>query len=158
MSNPIRQEGASMQRVIAAVQPNDAYYEDVLRAAHRVADGSPWRAVCIHPSPLDWVSDHARTPEDQTRSERRRIALAIEADLQRLGLTGCEVKVPVAQRGLVGDDVTDAAQAYDADLLVIGTHGRTGVAAFFMGSVAQRVVKHAHCDVWVVRRRPSSAG
>ena len=36
------------------------------------------------------------------------------------------------------------------DLVIIGTHGRTGLTALFLGSVAERVVRSAHCDVLVV--------
>ena len=39
---------------------------------------------------------------------------------------------------------------YDVDLIVLGSHGRTGLAHFFMGSVAERVVKHAPCPVLVI--------
>ena len=36
------------------------------------------------------------------------------------------------------------------DLIVLGTHGRTGLKKFFMGSVAQKVVGYARCPVMVV--------
>ena len=37
------------------------------------------------------------------------------------------------------------------DLIVIGTHGRTGISHALVGSVAEKVVRHAHCPVLVVR-------
>jgi len=43
------------------------------------------------------------------------------------------------------------------DLVVIGTHGRTGISHWIMGSVAERVVRFASCPVLVVRNRPTSA-
>jgi len=43
------------------------------------------------------------------------------------------------------------ARDCDIDLIVIGTHGRTGLAHFFMGSVAQQVVRSAPCPVLTVR-------
>ena len=39
------------------------------------------------------------------------------------------------------------------DLAVIGTHGRTGLKHVLLGSVAERVVRHAPCPVLVVRTR-----
>jgi nucleotide-binding universal stress UspA family protein len=45
------------------------------------------------------------------------------------------------------------AKAGRFDLLVIGTHGRTGLAKFFLGSVAARVVATASCPVLTVRGR-----
>ena len=43
------------------------------------------------------------------------------------------------------------AREKDADLIIIGTHGRGGLAEFFLGSVAQRVVRSAPCPVLTVR-------
>jgi nucleotide-binding universal stress UspA family protein len=38
------------------------------------------------------------------------------------------------------------------DLVVVGTHGRTGIRHMVLGSVAERVIREAHCAVLVVRR------
>jgi len=48
--------------------------------------------------------------------------------------------------------IVKAARARKADLIVVGTHGRTGVSKLFMGSVAQRVITMAPCPVVIVRR------
>jgi nucleotide-binding universal stress UspA family protein len=48
----------------------------------------------------------------------------------------------------VADDV-------EPELLVIGTHGRTGLARLSMGSIAERVVAAANCSVLVVRIKES---
>lgn len=56
---------------------------------------------------------------------------------------------------LEGEDarisIPRAAEEHEADLLVVGTHGRTGAARFFLGSVAEAVLRNASCDVLVVR-------
>jgi nucleotide-binding universal stress UspA family protein len=44
------------------------------------------------------------------------------------------------------------ADAWKADLVVMGSHGRTGVARLLLGSVARNVLHHASCSVLVVRR------
>ena len=53
--------------------------------------------------------------------------------------------------GIAHEQIARAARARRADLIVIGTHGRTGVAKLFLGSVAGRVVSIAHCPVMTVR-------
>ncbi|HEV8441126.1 MAG TPA: universal stress protein [Methylomirabilota bacterium] len=53
--------------------------------------------------------------------------------------------------GVAHEQITRAARSKRADLVVIGTHGRTGLAKFFLGSVAGRVVSMAHCPVLTVR-------
>ena len=48
-------------------------------------------------------------------------------------------------------EIVTAAQNDGVDLIVVGTHGRTGLAHVLMGSVAERVVRKAHCPVLTVR-------
>jgi len=48
-------------------------------------------------------------------------------------------------------EIVDYAKEIHTDLIVIGTHGRTGVSRFLMGSVAEHVVRTAPCPVLVVR-------
>lgn len=51
------------------------------------------------------------------------------------------------------DRIARVARTHRADLIVIGTHGRTGLAKLLMGSVATRVLSTAHCPVLTVRSR-----
>jgi nucleotide-binding universal stress UspA family protein len=53
--------------------------------------------------------------------------------------------------GTPADRIVRAARSYHADVIVIGTHGRTGLARVFLGSVAERVVGTAPCPVLTVR-------
>ena len=53
--------------------------------------------------------------------------------------------------GVVHEEIAQAAKSKKADLIVIGTHGRTGLAEFFLGSVASRVAAVAPCPVMTVR-------
>jgi nucleotide-binding universal stress UspA family protein len=46
----------------------------------------------------------------------------------------------------------DAAKREAADLIIVGSHGRSGVTKFLLGSVASHVVSHAPCSVLVVKR------
>jgi nucleotide-binding universal stress UspA family protein len=58
--------------------------------------------------------------------------------------------------GEPGEAIVAAATAESADLIVVGSHGRSGVSRFFIGSVSDFVVRHAHCPVMVVRGRVES--
>ena len=71
-------------------------------------------------------------------------------------LTGKARKAGVRASGLVADgnpaaQIVRVAKAKRFDLVILGTHGRTGVARFFLGSVAGRVVATAGCPVLTVR-------
>jgi nucleotide-binding universal stress UspA family protein len=53
--------------------------------------------------------------------------------------------------GSPGDEIVSAAKSFGADLIVIGSHGRSGLGRVLMGSVAEAVMRHAPCPVLVVR-------
>jgi nucleotide-binding universal stress UspA family protein len=55
--------------------------------------------------------------------------------------------------GEAGEAIVAAADSENADLIVVGSHGRSGVSRFLIGSVSDYVVRHAHCPVMVVRGR-----
>jgi nucleotide-binding universal stress UspA family protein len=66
--------------------------------------------------------------------------------------TGIRVKGLLLE-GVPHDRIVRAARSTRADLVVLGTHGRTGLGRFFLGSVASRVVTLAPCPVLTVRGR-----
>jgi nucleotide-binding universal stress UspA family protein len=57
----------------------------------------------------------------------------------------------VLRAGTPHEQIVGAAQDEKADVIVIGTHGRTGVNRMLLGSVAERVVRLAPCPVLTVR-------
>jgi nucleotide-binding universal stress UspA family protein len=59
----------------------------------------------------------------------------------------------VLLEGLVHERIVRTARTQHADMIVIGTHGRTGLARLMLGSVASRVVTHAKCPVLTVGGR-----
>lgn len=71
---------------------------------------------------------------------------------ERIAASGLSVETAVRE-GDPRTAIVDAADEWQADLIVVGSHGRTGLTRLVMGSVAQAVVAHAHCSVEVVRRR-----
>ena len=79
--------------------------------------------------------------------------------LKRLAARAKQVGVPTSTRLIEGVPVADrivrTAKALRADVIVMGTHGRTGVTRLVLGSVASRVVATAPCPVLTVRSRSS---
>ncbi len=67
------------------------------------------------------------------------------------------VSVPVTTRSRVGWPGAEILAAIDhdptIDLVVMGSHGRTGIKRVLLGSVAEKVVRHARCPVLVARKR-----
>jgi nucleotide-binding universal stress UspA family protein len=65
---------------------------------------------------------------------------------------GPDVEVTTAVRvGPTADSITKAAVDYGADLVIMGTHGRSGLSHLVLGSVAEHVIRTASCPVLVVR-------
>ena len=84
-----------------------------------------------------------------TIDDASRMAHAQEAMEERLGdFPGAQLRVGFGDPGHM---ITDLATEVHADLIVIPSHGRTGVKRLLLGSVAERVVRLAHCPVLVLR-------
>ncbi len=69
-------------------------------------------------------------------------------------MTGAPVQAHV-EPGDPAEQIVRFASAHHVDALVLATRGRTGISRALLGSVAERVVRTAHCPV-VVTRRPES--
>jgi nucleotide-binding universal stress UspA family protein len=53
----------------------------------------------------------------------------------------------------IPDAIVEYAEKEAVDLIVIGTRGLSPSSRFRMGSVASKVVRHAHCSVYVVKKK-----
>lgn len=82
----------------------------------------------------------------------RQIIEVAAAEARNAGLqpeSGLLVKLPTEE---IGGVILQEAGNWTADLIVIGTHGRRGLAHALLGSVAERVIRAATVPVLVVRR------
>ncbi len=57
----------------------------------------------------------------------------------------------VVREGNAEEAILEVARRWDVDLVVMGTHGRTGLKHHFVGSVAEKVVRQASCPVLTVK-------
>jgi len=77
------------------------------------------------------------------------IIAAIRRSIDATGATGLDAKA-LAQEGRTHEMIVYRAQAQPADLLVMGTHGRSGFNRLLLGSVTEKVVRTAPCPVLTV--------
>ena len=75
---------------------------------------------------------------------------ALDEAEKELGGGAIKIEV-VAASGDASGSIVDSARDADADLVVVGSRGRSGLTAAVLGSVSTAVVQHAPCDVLVVR-------
>ena len=92
--------------------------------------------------PRDIESGIARTMADRLTDEERHTLRAVSV---------------LRKSETPADEVVKYAEDEAIDLIVIGTHGRSGVAHLLMGSVAEKVVRSAPCPVLTVRHRAVQA-
>jgi nucleotide-binding universal stress UspA family protein len=89
------------------------------------------------------------TPEIATRiAEASRAAL--ESTLAQRSGKGVPLD-SVLREGVAWEEINAVADAIDADLVVIGTHGRRGLARALLGSVAENVIRTAHRPIVTIR-------
>ncbi len=82
-----------------------------------------------------------------------------DAKQQLKEMAAKEKTVNIETKVKVGEpfwDICRAAEEEKMDLIVMGSHGRTGLAHVLLGSVAERVVRHASCPVMVVNKKAPS--
>jgi len=87
------------------------------------------------------------------RVEQRKLA---EELLSRATEKLCSAGFKVTSSVKEGDArsvILKHAESWRADLIMVGSHGRTGLDRFLMGSVSEAVARHAHCSVEIVRTR-----
>ncbi len=80
-------------------------------------------------------------------AERAHAELQALVDRAKESVTATEA----VREGKTWVEICEAAKEEKADIIVIGSHGRTGLSHVLIGSVAERVVRHASCPVLVVR-------
>jgi universal stress protein A len=86
---------------------------------------------------LEWLGNNSRKQLSEFESQARASGMAVAASY-------CELGDPATA-------ILEHAQNGGYDLLVLGTHGRTGLSHLLMGSVAEKIVRRARCAVLTVR-------
>lgn len=93
---------------------------------------------------------------DQVKAEMRQAAEALlddaTAKAREAGLDPFRILI-ASDSKRVADLIVEAAGQWDADLIVIGTHGRRGFERLVMGSVAENLVRIATTSLFLVRRK-----
>ena len=141
------------QAAIAALKgmswtPNSAVR--VISVAERVYPPPPPAAGMVLG---DVYADAASTSiVEVQKSQQRRAGDTAEAAASEI--RRANPSLPVEPIGLSGDPrnvIIEQASDWNADLIVLGSHGRAGLRRWLLGSVAESVVRHAPCSVQVAR-------
>ena len=135
-----------IQRILVPTDFSECSTDAISRASC-LADKSQAELHLLHVSPPSFTLDSPDAlREDKLRRSRER--------LNQLLHPHAELKLTVQREAREGSPpavIHDYAQDHDIDLIVMGTHGRTGLAHAVLGSVAEKVLRSSPCPVLVVQ-------
>ena len=126
---------AATQAVIAQFRPQETEVR-VLHVVEPVAYSGPPRESA--PYVPNWEQQVSQAHELVNRAA------------QALRTAGFKVDTAVIEGG-VREGIIDSAAKWRADLIVLGSHGRSGLKRFLLGSVSEAVARHAGCSVEIIR-------
>lgn len=134
-----------MRKIVVGYDGSAPSRRALERAAELARDGA--QLVVVSVTPVTFTSLGMVAPEESERAEHRR-----QADSAReiLAAKGVEARA-IELAGIPADVIVALAKDEDADLVIVGTHGRNIAERLVLGSVSQGVLHHAPCDVMVVR-------
>ena len=92
-------------------------------------------------------------PLDVTEEEARQAQASLDLAGQALRTAGFKVETTIL-RDMVIESIVGVAEEWDADLIVLGWHGRTALQRLMLGSVPAGVIHGAPCSVELIRYRP----
>lgn len=132
--------GRSVGRVVYAWVGSECAEE----AAYPLTEWSVFSDADVHV--LSVADVEAAQP---SRSQHDQLAEEMAERLRKVGLRA----IPQRRDGDPAVQIVSAAESVEADLVILGTHGRTGLRRLLMGSVARNVLAHAPCSVMLVREQ-----
>ena len=129
---------------------SEAALQEVIRTRPRDSQIQVMHVV----EPLPVVESWAYAVDwQQIIQEQRKEADVLVAEAAKsLRDAGFTVTTAV-EEGSAKSIIVDAADKWPADLVVLGSHGRKGLARFLLGSVSEGVARYAPCSVLIVRKR-----
>ncbi len=143
-------------RILLATDFSDAS-EEATRQAHAIAARDHAVLGVCHEVP-EALRESAQVPPwlqsqlPDSSEIRRRARVALEKRAIELTHGGVKKVEAFLEDGEGYAAIVKRAEAFGADLVVVGSHGRTGLSRMLLGSVAEKVVRHAPCAVLVARK------
>jgi nucleotide-binding universal stress UspA family protein len=138
----------NLERVLVPIDFSDAAFEALTAAIHSIEELSHLHVLHVlsHLNPGD---PGASWQTVNTATRRRHVEKAFSDRISK------DIADQINLTVLVGNPsaaIIDYAKSHDISLIVMPSHGRTGLERFMIGSVTERVVRRASCPVLVLRR------
>lgn len=134
--------------VVVPIDFSEASQNALAAAVELAGDSKKVHAVHVLP-PLEAMSPGVVWGDV---SDDRRETAVREFAQKFLTEHGAEDATFVVRFGSAGHEITHYADEKNASLIVVSSHGFHGIKRMLLGSVAEAVIRHAHCPVLVMRR------
>lgn len=130
-----------------------AHARGALNYARPMAEQFGARITLLHVvEPMNLPTDFGYAPLEPATLDDRRMENARQELARVAHELGATVPVdPVVRFGRAWKEIVDTARSKAVDVLIISTHGYTGIKYALLGSVAEKIVRHSPCPVLVVR-------
>lgn len=133
--------------VLIPIDFSDLSYQAIGPAKEYVEDLSSLKLIHVL-SPLHPADPAAMWDTLSDDDRKQKVREFLHDKLSEIGYEGVQVAVAI---GDPTTEIVDYAKETEADLIVMPSHGRTGVSRFLMGSVAERVVRLSPCPVLILK-------
>lgn len=148
----------NFRRILVTTDFSEAGDHAIAHAFRMAADHGAEVLLChvvetiVAPNPLyaHYYPTELLNPEIQARAEQEAHAALAERAPKDAPLAAVPHTTYIGH-GVPADEIVRVAKDRQVDLIVIATHGRTGLRHLLLGSTAERVLRHVHCPVLVVR-------
>lgn len=146
-------------RILLAIDGSTPSEEAVRQLSQRPwPEGSIVRVVSVVPPIYPAIPEATALPDFGTMVQD--FEKRAQEHTARVGAALASTALQVETNVRHGDprlEIVDEAERWGAELVVLGSHGRTGLQRWLIGSVAEYVVRHAPCSVEVARARATPA-
>ncbi|MGE8559406.1 MAG: universal stress protein [Acinetobacter sp.] len=142
------------QNILVPVDGSETAYAAVAKAVEFAkAFGSKVTVVQVLSLDPYIAAEYISANQTNDLIERARAAIieSLDAAKAKFHEQGIEVETRLLEGQVIHREIVQAAQETHADLIIIGSHGRTGFKKLFLGSVAQSLLGESHIPVLIVR-------
>ena len=150
----------AIRKILCAVDLSEPSRQALTEAAElaRVFGAQLW-LLHVASEPVSVTADVVAAPPELFEQSRREAEQTLEAwRAEAARQAGAPVVAAVLPNQKPASGIVQFAREGDFDLIVVATHGRTGLKHLLLGSVVEKVVREAHCRVMVVRRPREGSG
>lgn len=96
---------------------------------------------CLDKQTIDTIDKKSiKSSEDMAQKQIKRVVHSKDVEI-----------IPYVKKGTPYEEILKEQEDKKINLIVIATHGRTGLMSYLLGSVAEKIVRHAKCPVFLVR-------